>query len=184
MRVIAGTAKGRPLRLDRSSSVRPTSDRLKEAMFSTLGPSVRDSRVLDLFAGSGALGIEALSRGAGHATFVDSDRAAVAMIRANLAATGFLDRAEVLNQTAERFVAGKPAGRFDLVLMDPPYTLGIPASLLTNLLESGRLPVDARLVVEVSSRLPAIEVPPGYRLQQERRYGDSTLIYLTIEQGG
>ena len=153
-------------------------------MFSTLGPSVRDSRVLDLFAGSGALGIEALSRGAGHATFVDSDRAAVAMIRANLEATGFADRAEVVNQTAETFVAGKPAGQLDLVLMDPPYTAGFPGGLLCSLLESGRLFGNARVVVEVSSRLPAIEVPPGYLLHQERRYGDSTLIYLTLEQGG
>jgi 16S rRNA (guanine966-N2)-methyltransferase len=184
VRVIAGTAKGRPLKLDRKSVVRPTSDRLKEALFSTLGPLARDSRVLDLFAGSGALGIEALSRGAARATFVDSDRDAIGMIRANLEATGFSDRAEVVHQSAERFVAGRAAGGFDLVLMDPPYAFGIPTSLLSGLLESGRLPEDARLVVEVSSRLPAIEVPPGYRLQQERRYGDSSLIYLTLEQGG
>lgn len=184
MRVIAGTAKGRPLRLDRKTSVRPTSDRLKEAMFSTLGPLAGDSRVLDLFAGSGALGIEALSRGAALATFVESDRGAVGMIRANLEATGFSDRAEVLHQRAEQFLASRSAGRFDLVLMDPPYASGIPGSVLSGLLESGRLTEDARVVVEVSSRLPAIEVPPGYVVQQERRYGDSTLIYLTLEQGG
>lgn len=184
MRVIAGTAKGRRLKLDRKTPVRPTSDRLKEAMFSTLGPLDADVSVLDLFAGSGALGIEALSRGAGHATFVESDRAAVAMIRANLEATGFSERADVLNQTGQRFAANKSTGQFDLVLMDPPYALGIPGDLLTELLESGRLSGSARVVVEVSSRIHAIEVPPGYLLHQERRYGDSTLIYLTLEQGG
>jgi 16S rRNA (guanine966-N2)-methyltransferase len=177
MRVIAGTAKGRPLKLDRRSSVRPTSDKLREALFSTLGSSIRDRRVLDLFAGTGALGIEALSRGAASATFVDIDRAAIAMIRANLEATGLADRAVVINQTVERFVAGG-GPPFDLVLMDPPYQSAIPYAVLQGLLDRGMLGSDARLVVEVSSRLAEHELPPGYRLEQHRKYGDSALLYL------
>ncbi len=177
MRVIAGSAKGRPLKLDRRSAVRPTSDKLREAMFSTLAFAVPDRKVLDLFAGTGALGIEALSRGAATATFVDSDRSAVAMIRANLEATGLSDRAAVVHAAAERFVASG-GGPFDLVLMDPPYLSGVPYGVLRGLLEQGMLAPDATLVVETSSRLGEIEVPAGYRLQQHRRYGDSALLYL------
>jgi 16S rRNA (guanine966-N2)-methyltransferase len=179
VRVIAGAAKGRPLKLDRSSSVRPTSDKLREALFSTLGSSVRDRTVLDLFAGTGALGIEALSRGAASATFVDSDRSAIAMIRANLAATGLSEKAEVVQTTAERYLA-RGGGSFDLVFMDPPYASGVPYGVLEGLLDHGMLGAGAALVVEVSSRLGEIELPERYRLEQHRRYGDSALLYLTL----
>ena len=182
MRVIAGLAKGRTLKLDRKAGIRPTSDRLKEALFGTLGDIVEDARVLDLFAGSGALGIEALSRGAAHATFVDSERGSIAMIRANLESTGLGEQAEVVHQSAERFVAGGRGGPFDLVVMDPPYTTGIPPGLLAGL--GPLLAPGARLAIEVATRSPAIEVPAGYLVQQERRYGDSTLLYLTFREGG
>jgi 16S rRNA (guanine966-N2)-methyltransferase len=177
VRVIAGAAKGRQLKLDRRSSVRPTSDKLREALFSTLGSSVRERRVLDLYAGTGALGIEALSRGAASATFVDSDRSAIGMIRANLEFTGLSERAEVVHRTAERFVAGG-GGPFDLILMDPPYAAGIPYGVLKGLLHHEMLASDATLVLEVSSRLSEPEIPAGYRVEQHRRYGDSALLYL------
>ena len=181
MRVIAGTAKGRVLKLDRQSGIRPTSDKLKEALFATLGPEVQARRVLDLFAGTGALGIEALSRGAASATFVESSRRAVATIRQNLEATGFYERAVVVQQPVERFVAVPARESFDLVLMDPPYAVGLPSEVLMRLSEGGFLEPGAGVVVEISSRLDHIEVPAGYTLERERRYGDSALVYLSAE---
>ncbi len=166
--------------------VRPTADRLKESLFSTLGPGIRGKRVLDLFAGSGALGIEALSRGARHATFVEADSAAAALIRANLAGTGLQDRAAVVCQKAEAFAGssgfGSPDG-FDVVLADPPYETGIPVRALEALSSAGRLAPDAMVVVEISSRLRDLNPPFGYRLLDVRKYGDSRLLYLKEDKG-
>lgn len=188
MRVIAGSARGRRLKSVDSLGVRPTTDRLKESLFSTLGEGIRGKRVLDLFAGSGGLGIEALSRGAASATFVESSPAAVAMIKANLAATGLKDRAEVVRQKAETFSHGPsrsgPGEQFEVVFADPPYEVGIPAVALEALATSGRLAPGAMVVVEVSSRLEDLNPPAGYRLLEARRYGDSKLLYLEPEQGG
>lgn len=185
MRVIAGQAGGKTLRLDRRAGVRPTSDRLKEAMFSTLAGQVPGSRVLDLFAGSGSLAIEALSRGAERATLVDSSRSSIDMIVANLAATGLSGRARVLHVAAETF-AGSPFedDNFDLLLMDPPYSYGFPARVLHDLLAAGRVRKGALVVVEVSSRCPPFEIPAGYRLTSRRKYSDSTLVYLMAQEGG
>lgn len=185
MRVIAGEARGKRLRSVLGPRVRPTTDRTKEALFSTLGPKIRGKRVLDLFAGSGALGIEALSRGAAHADFVESEASAAAMIESNLANTGLGDRAQVHRRRAERFVAGSPpmeSERYDLVLADPPYDTGVPAGLLRELADGGWLAPDAIVVVEVSSRG---QTPPvvGYRLVESRRYGDSRLLYMRRDSG-
>ena len=134
MRVISGSARGRKLIAPEGSATRPTPDRVREATFNALGSLgvVQDAAVLDLFAGSGAMGIEALSRGAARATFVDHDIAARRAIEANLATCGLGGRAEVVAHTAERFVAG--AGqprRWDLALLDPPYDYdGWPELLL------------------------------------------------------
>lgn len=163
--------------------VRPTTDRLKESLFSTLGPGIRGKRVLDLYAGSGGLGIEALSRGAEHATFVESDQAATAMIEANLATTGLEDRAQVVRHRAERFCEGtRFAGRelFDVVMADPPYDTGIPAGVLEALAANCRLAENAMVVVEVSSRLERLDPPVGYRLLDNRKYGDSRLLYFAV----
>ncbi|HEX2052658.1 MAG TPA: RsmD family RNA methyltransferase, partial [Actinomycetota bacterium] len=141
---------------------------------------------LDLFAGSGGLGIEALSRGASRATFVEANPDAVAMIKSNLALTGLADRAEVIRQKAESFAEGsrfRPQETFDVVFADPPYELGIPSAALEALAGSGRLAPDALVVVEVSSRLEDLNPPAGYRLLEVRRYGDSKLLYLQPEQG-
>ncbi len=181
MRVIAGSARGRKLKSVDDLGVRPTTDRLKESLFSTLGPGIRGKRVLDLYAGSGGLGIEALSRGAEHATFVEADQAAAAMIDANLTSTGLGDRAQVVRHKAERFAGGSRFGNqavFDVVLADPPYETGIPAEVLQTLATNGRLAEDAMVVVEVSSRLVNQDPPVGYRLLDARKYGDSTLLYL------
>lgn len=171
MRVIAGVYGGRRLRAPAGRATRPTSDRVREALFSILA-SVQGARVLDLFAGSGALGIEALSRGAAEATFVDSAQAAVAAIRGNLEDLG--QRAEILRMEVSRAIACAPisARQYDLVFLDPPYRL---AGRLGGTLSPLLLPIlalDARVVVESDRRQPlALELP----LLRERRYGDTLI---------
>jgi 16S rRNA (guanine966-N2)-methyltransferase len=170
VRVIAGTAGGRRLVAPKGASIRPTSDRVREALFSSLGSmgEIDGAVVLDLYCGSGALGIEALSRGAARATFVDRDAAAVAATRANLAATGLEGRAEVVPADAVRFCREHRGGRFDLAFADPPYELDEWDALLETL--------PAGLAVLESDREPAL--PPGWRLLRTRRYG-GTVVTLT-----
>jgi len=173
MRIIAGTHGGRELVAPKGRATRPTSDRVREALFSILG-DMDGLHVLDLFAGSGALGIEALSRGAETATLVDSGRAAVAAIRRNLEALG-LD-AEVVPQPAARFLqaASRDARQYDLVFLDPPYR---HASALGRALTSALKPIlaaDARVVAESDRRSP---LGLEFTLLDERRYGD-TLIQI------
>jgi 16S rRNA (guanine966-N2)-methyltransferase len=168
VRVVAGEFRGRRLAAPRGTRTRPTADRVREALFSMLG-DVSGARVLDLYAGSGALGIEALSRGASSATFVESDHAAVAAIRRNLAALGV--DAEVHRQDAVRFLS-EPHGPFDLVFCDPPYDLApSPADTL-----AARLPAliseYARIVTESDKRTP-LELP--LPLLRERTYGDTRI---------
>jgi 16S rRNA (guanine(966)-N(2))-methyltransferase RsmD len=177
MRVVAGTHGGRTLRAPRGEQTRPTSDRVREALFSILG-SVDGARVLDLFAGSGALGIEALSRGAAAATFVDSASAAVAVIRHNLEDLG-LD-GEVLRLPAPRALACTPVRdrQYDLVFLDPPYRM---ASSLGPQLSTALPPIlapGARVVVESDRRAP-LELE--LELLRERQYGD-TLIRVHVAQ--
>ena len=173
MRVIAGTHGGRELIAPKGRATRPTSDRVREALFSILG-DVHGLNVLDLFAGSGALGIEALSRGAAQATLVDSGRAAVTAIRRNLEALGL--EGEVVPQPAARFLGGalRDGRQYDLVFLDPPYR---HASTLGRELSSALMPIlaaDARVVAESDRRSPlGLELT----LLDERRYGD-TLIQI------
>jgi 16S rRNA (guanine966-N2)-methyltransferase len=171
VRVIAGRWGGRRLAAPRGRGVRPTSDRVREALFSTLGP-IEDARVLDLFAGSGALGIEALSRGASEATFVDSAAAAVRAVRENLEGLGAT--AEVRRADARAFLRNaRAAGRqYDLVFLDPPYR---HAGLLGRELTVALGPVlatDARVVSESDRRHP-LELSLG--AVDERRYGDTLI---------
>jgi 16S rRNA (guanine966-N2)-methyltransferase len=172
MRVVAGAYGGRRLAAPDGSATRPTSDRVREALFSVLGPSVQGARVLDLFAGSGALGIEALSRGAARATFVDDDPKAIAAVRANLSALKTV--AEVRRGDALRFLTGasKSAAQYDLVFLDPPYRLA--ERLAPSLSETlpAVLAHGAVAVAESDRRAPlALDLP----LQDERRYGDTLI---------
>ena len=129
-RVIAGEFGGRRLAVPADGRVRPTADRVREAWFSILGPRVEGASVVDLFAGSGALGLEALSRGARIATFVDLNPPSVAAIRANIATLGIADRTELVRQDAFRFLARPHPARYDLALADPPYGLGLAERLV------------------------------------------------------
>lgn len=169
MRVIAGSCRGRPLRAPEGGRTRPTADRVREAVFdvlgSILGPSgLRGAAVVDLFAGSGALGIEAMSRGARTAVFVDRDRRAVATIRRNLADLGLQDGSQVVQAEVLGWLAGAP-GPFDLAFCDPPYAFDDWPALLTGL--------RADLVVAESDRPPT--VPDGWDVLKRKRYG-STLV--------
>jgi 16S rRNA (guanine966-N2)-methyltransferase len=175
VRVVAGIARGRRLQAPKGDATRPTSDFVREAIFNSLqahldldpGPD-EGTTVLDLFAGTGALGIEALSRGATHATFVDHDRLAVAAIRANLAATGFADRATVVQADVTRPATALPS--VDLAFADPPYafTDAAWAALLAR--------VDAALLVVESDR--EVPLPDAWRVLKLKKYG-TTVVTLT-----
>jgi 16S rRNA (guanine966-N2)-methyltransferase len=168
VRVVAGEFKGRPLVAPRGQRTRPTADRVREALFAMLG-DVSGARVLDLYAGSGALGIEALSRGAGSAVFVERDPRAAAAIERNLASLGL--EQSVVRQDVVRFL-GRAEGPFDLVFCDPPYD---SASRLAGPLAE-RLPAltaeSARIVTESDKRMP-LELP--FPLLKERSYGDTRI---------
>ena len=187
MRVIAGTVGGRRLRAPRGDRTRPTSDRVREALFASLGPRVRGARVLDLYAGSGAMGIEALSRGADSAVFVESAPAALRAIRDNLDGLAMGDRTKVLGLTAERACAGDIDVPVDLVLIDPPYdvVLGSVYDALADLHRRGMLAPGAQVVIERSRRDPQLEDTPPRFLASDRirTYGDTALSYLTADDG-
>jgi 16S rRNA (guanine966-N2)-methyltransferase len=175
VRVIAGAYGGQRLVAPRGGRTRPTADRVREALFSMLDP-VADARVLDLFAGSGALGLEALSRGAAEATFVDSSPAAVRAVRANLETLGA--DAVVRRADARAFLRNaRTAGRqYDLVFLDPPYQrAGALAEALAGDLAAVLAP-RARVVVESDRRSP-LELP--LPLQVDRRYGDTVIRIFT-----
>jgi 16S rRNA (guanine966-N2)-methyltransferase len=174
VRVIAGTYGGRRLVAPPGTATRPTGDRVREALFSLLGP-LHDARVLDLFAGSGALGIEALSRGAAFAAFVERDRRALAVLRANLA-TLAVPEAAVSVSAQDALAALKKAGAqgdaYDVVFLDPPYAAGARLAPVLDDLLSAVLTDSARVVTESDRRQP---LALGLALQTERRYGDTLI---------
>jgi 16S rRNA (guanine966-N2)-methyltransferase len=184
LRVVGGTAGG--LHLVAPKGARPTTDRTKEALFSSLGDDAVDgATVLDLYAGSGALGIEALSRGAGRARFVDRDRRAVAAIRANLGTTALADRADVTTMAVAAFVRAPPAeAPYDLVFLDPPYDQPTEetSGVLEALAATGWLAAGATVVIECrEDRRP--ELPAGWRVGRDRAYGDTLLLVATASAG-
>ncbi|HTU83931.1 MAG TPA: 16S rRNA (guanine(966)-N(2))-methyltransferase RsmD [Solirubrobacteraceae bacterium] len=172
MRVVAGRFGGRSLVAPRGRATRPTSDRVREALFSILGDFVARARVLDLFAGSGALGIEALSRGASEAVLVDSSATAVAAIRRNLATVGA--EAEVRRQDALAYLRGAPrdARQYDLVFLDPPYRHASALGRELSVALAALLAPEARVVAESDRRAP-LEL--DLELLDERRYGDTLI---------
>jgi len=175
MRVIAGSARGRPLVAPRGSATRPITDRVKETLFGILGERVIDARVLDLYAGSGAIGIEALSRGAASCDFVEHDRRAVAAIRENLERAGVGEHASVHAVDVMRYLGHPPEDRYGLVFLDPPYEERAILAPLERLGE--RLAPGAAVVVKHHWRTPIPE-PPGLGRWRERRFGETTLTFL------
>ncbi|HEY4279311.1 MAG TPA: 16S rRNA (guanine(966)-N(2))-methyltransferase RsmD [Conexibacter sp.] len=174
MRIVAGLYGGRRLTAPRGEETRPTSDRVREALFSILGP-LEDARVLDLFAGTGALGIEALSRGAAHATFVDSAPQAILSVQANLDALGVpVDAYSVRRQRAQAFLStARIAQReYDLVLLDPPYRLAPELGRELSTALADVTATDGRIVCESDRRIP-LEL--DFPVTDERRYGDTLI---------
>jgi len=177
-RIVAGRVGGRRLVVPRGETTRPTSERVREALFSGLASrGLPDgARVLDLFCGSGALGLEAASRGAVAVVLVDSSPPAVRAARRNVAELG-LDQVTVVHATVERHLAGSPPWPADLVLLDPPYATAEAAvsAVLARLVEGGWLAADAVVVVERSARSPEPSWPEGLLVRGVRRYGETAL---------
>jgi len=182
-RVIAGAAKGRRLAVPPGDGTRPTSDRAREALFSALDAEFGGFdglAVLDLFAGSGALGLEALSRGAARVVLVEADRRAAGVIRGNVDVVGAGTRdVRVVTDRAERYVDGEPPGPFDLVLLDPPYAVGDAdvTKILSALSARGWLADEASVVLERSARDADFRWPEGYEATRSKSYGEARLHY-------
>jgi 16S rRNA (guanine966-N2)-methyltransferase len=180
LRVIAGAQRGRRLVTPAGEATRPTSDRAREALFDLLGGVPEGARVLDLFAGSGALGIEALSRGARHAVFVERARPALRALRENLGALGLASRATVLAADALADPAAAE-GPFDLVLADPPWGEALEERVVRA--APARLQAGGVLAVEHPSARPAPAAPIGLALWKARRYGGTSLaLYVRVAE--
>ena len=180
MRVIAGSARGMPLRAPRYPGTRPITDRVKETLFAILGERVPDARVLDLYAGSGAIGIEALSRGAASADFVERHRTAIQALRANLTTTRLADDALVHEADVEHFLRAAPDGPWDLVVLDPPYEVRAIVAPLRAVVP--HLAPGALVVVKHFWRteVPSVD---GLVPVRQRRFGETMLTFLEMEDG-
>ncbi len=175
MRIIAGTNRGRGLKAPKWSGLRPTSDKLRETLFNIIAPHVMDARVLDVFAGTGAIALEALSRGAAAATCVEQDRRAALLIEENRALCGEENRCAIIRDSVERALARPiPGGPFDIIVLDPPYEYAALATAVRDA-ASQRSP-GAVLVLEHASRL-APPAPGGLTVTRTVKSGDSALSF-------
>ena len=179
MRIIGGAHKGRRLSTPRWEGLRPTSDRLRETLFNILAPRVEGARVLDGCAGTGAVGLEALSRGAAHAVFIDSDPRAVALIRRNVAACGLADRCSVRRAALPGALRQLAPAAFDLVLLDPPYDAPDVGAMLAA--SAACLAPEGRLVIEHARGLVP-PVPPALEALRSVRAGDSALRFHRLAE--
>lgn len=178
MRVIAGQAKGRTLVVPRGGGTRSATDRIRETLFAIIEPELEGERVLDLFAGAGTLGIEALSRGAAHATFVERGAEAVKALRRNLATTGFTDRSDVLAANVIGYLDSRPGGPFDVVFCDPPFAdVGIAeATLSHDALRSAVAPDGLVITRAHGKHVPA--VPDSMHIARVKEIGEEKLLFL------
>jgi len=181
MRVVGGALRGRPITAPKSKSIRPTADRLREALFNILVHSFDDpvtgARVLDLFAGTGALGIEALSWGAAFTLFVDDGAEARALLRENVAALGLGGTSKVFRRNATKLGEPQPLPPFSLSFLDPPYGQGLATAALDSARAGGWLTPDGLIVVEEATKAQ-FAVPEGFREIDRRRYDDTEFIFL------
>jgi 16S rRNA (guanine966-N2)-methyltransferase len=181
MRVVGGRLKGRNLASPASRDIRPTADRLRESLFNILvhayDDPIVDARVLDLFAGTGALGIEAVSRGAAFALFVDNGTEARALLRNNVEALGLGGTTKVYRRDATQLGPAHPVEPFSLVFLDPPYRMKLAEQALTSLRDGGWLTRDALLVVE-EHKAAAFAAPEGFAELERRAYDDTEFTFL------
>jgi 16S rRNA (guanine966-N2)-methyltransferase len=181
MRVVGGKFRSRPLRGPKSDAVRPTSDRLREALFNILshsyGDPVTGARVLDLFAGTGALGIEAISRGAAYALFVDEGVEARALLRDNIESLGLGGVTRIFRRDAAKLRLAHPLEPFSLAFLDPPYGRGFAEKALVAAREGGWLKPDALIVVEEAADAE-FTAPEGFAELERRKYDDTEFVFL------
>jgi 16S rRNA (guanine966-N2)-methyltransferase len=175
MRVTGGTGRGRRLKVPAGSGVRPTSDKVKQALFNILGQNVAGLVFLDLYAGAGGIGIEALSRGAERVVFVDAAAGSIKAIRQNLEQSGFEDKAQIVQSDVEPFLK-KPTGPYDIVFLDPPYAVDM-APLLVRVAGAGILKPDTVVIAEHFKKQPSPEGAGALKLIREARYGDTVLAF-------
>jgi 16S rRNA (guanine966-N2)-methyltransferase len=181
MRVVGGRLRSRPIAGPKGPGLRPTTDRLREALFNILqhayGDPVQGARVLDLFAGTGALGIEALSRGASFALFVDDGVEARALLRQNSESLGLGGVSRIFRRDATKLGPAHPIEPFSLVFLDPPYGKGLAEKALVAADEGGWLKPDALIVVEEAAEI-GFKAPEGFDELERRAYDDTELIFL------
>src|SRR5512139_3306405 len=181
MRVVGGRLKGRNLASPSSRDIRPTADRLRESVFNILihayGDPIQGARVLDLFAGTGALGIEAVSRGAKFALFVDNGAEARALLRNNVESLGLGGVTKVYRRDATKLGPAHPVEPFSLVFLDPPYGKGLAGKALASAQAGGWLAPEALAVVEEAAE-PGFRAPSGFDEIERRAYDDTELIFL------
>lgn len=184
MRVIAGIAKGRTLVAPKGTATRPATDRIRETLFAILEPDLAEARVLDLFAGAGTLGIEALSRGAAHATFVERSADALAALRRNLATTSFTDRADVVPANVLAYLANRLTGPYDVVFCDPPFAdVAVLEEVLRRLRSANAAGVGTLVVARVLRKHhPAL--PDGVRIARTKELGEEDLLFLRYDASG
>jgi len=179
VRIIAGRFRGRALRTPAGGATRPTADAMKETIYNVLGDSTRDARVADLFAGSGSLGLEALSRGARSAVFVETAPAALAVLRANIAALRLESQTLVADADALRYLSASQPDAFDVVLADPPYALGAEPMIVAS--ARAALGPGGMLVLQHDRRGFTAEGLDGWRRLRARRFGDTVIDFLVRE---
>ena len=180
MRVVGGTLRGRPLSTPKTDAIRPTTDRTREAVFNVIahryGDLLDGGRVLDLFAGTGALGLEALSRGASYGVFIEESAEGRGLIRTNVEAFGLSGRTKIFRRDATRLGEAGTLQPFDIIFADPPYAKGLGEKALTAAREGGWLKPGALCIVEESAATP-FQPPAGFTLEDRRDYGDTSVAF-------
>ena len=182
MRVVAGTQKGRRLKAPDGDTLRPTATRVREALFSILSHRIRGATILDLYAGTGALSLESLSRGAHHAVCVDNHAGSLRILRENITRCGYDTQCVIISRDVETFLASSPSGKeppvFDIVFADPPYHTVEPARLLERLDRSGRIATHGVVVLEHFVKHPSPQTVGSLTQTRQSRYGDTRLTFF------
>ncbi|MGD9250718.1 MAG: 16S rRNA (guanine(966)-N(2))-methyltransferase RsmD [Desulfobacterales bacterium] len=180
MRIIAGRYRGRRLKAPRGRRIRPTTDRLRETIFNIIGSEIRGQKIVDIFAGTGAMGIEALSRGADHAVFIDNYAGALECVRANLAPLAISHQWNIIRWDAGENLSclGAFQRRFDCAFIDPPYNQGLAARTLTHLVACGAMTDGGLIILEHAHKERIDPDPAQLTLWDQRRYGKTLVTFL------